>query len=239
MGKRLTTEEFINRSKIIHNNKYDYSLVKYKNNKTKVKIICPIHGIFEQVPNSHLNNNGCSKCYSDGLKTNIDDFIESANQKHNNKYNYDKVCYINTNTKVIITCPVHGDFEQNPADHLKGNGCPRCILKSQTILFQKLQKSFPDELFIWEYSPEWLNKQRLDIFIPKYNLAIEYNGQLHYQSIEYFGGDKKFELQQKRDELKRKKCKDNDCILFEMKYDYNENDYEKLVDNIKSIIKEN
>ena len=60
--KRLTTEQFIKRAKLVHGNKYDYALVEYKNTATKVKIICPVHGIFEQRPNDHLNGKGCSKC---------------------------------------------------------------------------------------------------------------------------------------------------------------------------------
>lgn len=70
-----------------------------------------------------------------------------------------------------------------------------------------------------------------------YNTAVEYNGQLHYHSIDYFGGDVKFELQQERDELKREKCRLNNCALFEVKYDYDDYDYEDLVTNIKTIIK--
>ena len=62
MRKPKTTENFIEKAKQIHGNKYDYSLVEYKNNKTKVKIICPIHGIFEQTPNCHLRLQGCPKC---------------------------------------------------------------------------------------------------------------------------------------------------------------------------------
>ena len=57
-----TRKVFIKESNLIHDNKYDYSLVEYKNNKTKVKIICPIHGLFKQRPNDHLNNHGCFMC---------------------------------------------------------------------------------------------------------------------------------------------------------------------------------
>ena len=61
MSKRKTTEQFIKEAKLIHGNKYDYSLVEYKNNSTKVKIICKAHGMFEQRPSDHLNNHGCKK----------------------------------------------------------------------------------------------------------------------------------------------------------------------------------
>ncbi len=57
-----TTEMFIERAVVIHGNKYDYSLVEYVNSKTKVKIICPNHGVFEQFPTGHLQGNGCFHC---------------------------------------------------------------------------------------------------------------------------------------------------------------------------------
>ena len=55
-------EEFTNKANLIHENKYDYSLVEYINNRTKVKIICSIHGEFEQTPSDHLLRLGCPKC---------------------------------------------------------------------------------------------------------------------------------------------------------------------------------
>ena len=62
MSKRLTTQEFIEQSKKIHNDKYDYSRVKYINNHTKVCIICPEHGEFWQYPQDHKKGVGCPYC---------------------------------------------------------------------------------------------------------------------------------------------------------------------------------
>ncbi len=59
-------------------------------------------------------------------RLNTQEFIKRALSKHNGVYSYDKAQYINTNTKIIITCPVHGDFEQAPKQHLKGSGCSKC-----------------------------------------------------------------------------------------------------------------
>ncbi len=137
MAKKLTHQEFINRSNIIHNNKYDYSLVEYVNNKTKVKIICPIHGTFEQTPNNHLCGQGCKTCgklavtISKTLPTN--DFINRSNIIHNNKYDYSLVEYINSKTKVKIICHIHGTFEQTPNNHLCGQGCKDCGKLTVTI----------------------------------------------------------------------------------------------------------
>jgi len=123
MKKSLTTEEFINKANKIHN-KYDYSLVNYLNNNTKVKIICVKHGIFEQTPNSHLSGSGCAKCSKKFLDREF--FIEEANKIHNNKYDYSLVNYVNNHIKVKIICIKHGIFEQTPNSHLSGSECAKC-----------------------------------------------------------------------------------------------------------------
>ena len=122
---KSSTEEFIEKARKIHSDKYDYSKVNYINNHTKVCIICPEHGEFWQKPLAHILGFGCSKC-SNNHKLTTQEFIEKSNLIYNDKYIYNKVKYINNNTPVIITCPIHGDFEQTPRQHLKGNGCPIC-----------------------------------------------------------------------------------------------------------------
>lgn len=137
MGKKITTEQFIEKAKKIHGNKYNYSKVQYINSSTKVEIICPKHGSFWQSPNNHLSKTkGCPEC-NGGIKLTKEKFIEKAQKIHNNKYNYSKVNYINSQTKIIITCPIHGDFEQLPTNHLSGKGCPNCKrgVKSNTKEF--------------------------------------------------------------------------------------------------------
>lgn len=62
------------------------------------------------------------------MKKTTEQFIFEANKKHSNFYNYSKTNYINNKTKVIITCPIHGDFEQLPYKHLQGSGCRQCAL---------------------------------------------------------------------------------------------------------------
>jgi len=126
MSKRLTTEQFIEKSRRIHGDKYGYDKVEYTNNKTKVVITCPIHGDFEQPPNAHLKGFGCNKCKRLKQKSNTKEFIRRANIVHNGKYNYDKTKYESAFSKVIITCPIHGDFEQQASNHLSGRGCELC-----------------------------------------------------------------------------------------------------------------
>lgn len=133
-GDRCRTSliEFIKKAKAIHGDKYNYDGVDYKNNNTNIKINCPIHGHgdFFQTPGNHThktNPQGCPVC---GGRTNWtkEKFINKSSEVHNGKYNYDKVKFINTIRKVIITCPEHGDFPQTPNKHLSGQKCPRCVL---------------------------------------------------------------------------------------------------------------
>ncbi len=130
MGKKLNTKEFIKRSHIIHNNFYDYSLVKYETNKIKVKIICPIHGEFKQTPKSHLKGQKCKKCVIEKQKKRMtlstEEFINKANKIHSFKYDYSLTKYTHNNNKIIIICPIHGEFEQVAHTHLRGYQCQRC-----------------------------------------------------------------------------------------------------------------
>jgi hypothetical protein len=124
------TELFIEKSKLIHGDKYDYSKVDYLNSRNKVIIICKIHGGFLQKPNGHLDGKGCKKCgrdvCSNKLKFSSEEFIQKAKIIHGDKYDYSKVNYINCNTKVIIICKIHGEFLQIPSGHLSNKGCSKC-----------------------------------------------------------------------------------------------------------------
>lgn len=123
---RHTTKSFIEKANKVHNNLYDYSKTIYgQNNGEKVIIICKIHGEFPQTPDSHLSGHGCPNCYGN-VKWTKDQFIEKANKIHHNKYDYSKFIYVNGDTKSIVICPIHKEFEQRAKDHLLGKGCYQC-----------------------------------------------------------------------------------------------------------------
>lgn len=130
MGKQLTTQDFISRAKAIHGDVYDYSISKYVGASAKIKIGCPVHGVFEQKASHHTNGTGCSKCgfiiSATKNKLGVIKFIEKAKSIHNDKYIYSSVEYKNAHTKIILICPEHGVFEQIPNSHLRGRGCPKC-----------------------------------------------------------------------------------------------------------------
>ena len=121
------TDVFVEKAKRVHGDKYDYSKVEQINNKTKICIVCPIHGEFWQTPNSHLRGCGCAKCGSENVwkkrnKITLCEFIKRSQKTHNNKYDYSKVFFNNTEDKVCIICPEHGEFFQTPHSHLQGHG---------------------------------------------------------------------------------------------------------------------
>ena len=120
----MTKEKFIEKAKAIHGDRYDYSKVEYSNNRTKVCIICPVHGEFWQTPHTHLQGCGCPACYGTKKRTK-EEFVEEARKIHGDRYDYSRVEYINNKTPVCIICPEHGEFWQKPENHLVAKqGCP-------------------------------------------------------------------------------------------------------------------
>lgn len=220
-AKRMPKEEFIQKANLVHNNFYDYSKVNYSNCDTKVEIICPIHGPFWQTPYCHLKGNRCPNCVSN-KKLTKEEFIRRAKLIHGELYDYSKVNYISTKTKVEIICPIHGSFWQTPGNHLDGrNGCPVCLkhkneeqiflfLKRQNIDFEA-EKTFPglkDKKLL-----------RYDFYIPSKNLLIEFNGEQHYHWVKVFHKSyHNFLIQKHHDWLKRKYAEKNKIQLLIISY---------------------
>lgn len=219
---KMTIGEFILRSNKKHQNRYDYSLVDYKNNNTKVKIVCQYHGVFEQVPKDHIRGKGCWKCKISFPKTTTD-FLVDARNTHGDKYDYSKSVYKSALSKLIIICRKHGEFRQSPNKHLSlKHGCPRCkkskgvnkiceILDNQGVMYQteKTIKGCVSK-----------NNRLLyfDVFIEDIKLAIEYDGEQHFRPVDKWGGEKSLQDIKSRDELKNKFCRSNDIKLVRISY---------------------
>jgi very-short-patch-repair endonuclease len=229
--KTKSIEQFIDSSNIKHNKKYSYELVEYKNNKTKVKIICPEHGIFEQTPLAHLRGQGCKKCSIINQRKSTFDFITESNIIHG-EYDYSLVKYVNVHKKVKIKCKKHGIFEQSPNRHLRGDGCPLCreskgekkilkILENNNIKFIR-QKKFE--------GCKNIRQLPFDFYLPDLNLCIEFDGRQHYESVQDFGGDISLGETQKRDKIKTIYCEENNIKLLRIKYN------EKINDKLCQII---
>lgn len=229
-GSVLTKEEFIKKAMKVHGDTFDYSRIEYKNYYTKINIICKKHGIFEQKPRYHLDGRGCLKCsYSD-----LESFILKSNEIHINKYDYSIVDYNGVDRKVIIKCPVHGNFSQLPQNHMKGQGCPSCkdsqgekvirkFLIENNIVFES-QKKF-DEC-------KYKRKLPFDFYLPQHNICIEFDGEQHFEIIKVFGGEKRFKKIQICDNIKTKYCIDENIRLIRIRKETIDN----LVDLILNVL---
>ena len=162
--RKKTTEQFIEEAKSKHGDKYNYSHVIYAGKDNKVIITCKKHGNFEQCANSHLQGYGCKKCACEESsllqRNNINEFVKKGREKHGDKYDYTKVNYVNTKTKVIIICKEHGEFLQTPGDHY-ASGCKKCgdILRAENR----------------RYTKEEIIKMSIDVHGDTYNYSkIEY-----------------------------------------------------------------
>lgn len=243
--KRLTTEIFIKRAQEIHNNKYDYSLTNYVNSHTKVKIICPLHNVFEKTHDSHIGQKqGCPICSkietSEARKLTTNSFIKKAKKIHGNKYVYDNVIYgKNNKTKIDIICPKHGVFNTKPNNHLCGYGCPICSSSKGELfilnfLVENKIEHIRQHVF---YNCKDKNPLRFDFYIPKYNMCIEYDGIQHFKSLIFFGGDEGLIERQHKDKIKNKFCLKHNINLIRIKHtDENIND---ILNNIITIEKVN
>lgn len=225
-----TNEEFIAKLKEIYGDKYDYSKVDYKGNKTKITLICPEHGEFSKIASDLLHKKtGCPFCNQEHKRKHFalgkDEFVKRSTELFNGKYTYDNVKYVNNATKVLITCPKHGDFLCTPANHLKGRGCPICKMESHVYeerIYNILKTIFDEQDIERQYSADWIKHGKsIDFFISKYNLAIEHQGSQHFKPVEIFGGEEAHKRTVELDKEKFNECKENGVELLYFAYEAN------------------
>jgi G:T-mismatch repair DNA endonuclease (very short patch repair protein) len=172
------TDAFIAKARTIHGDTFDYSRVLYHRSNRKVEIICREHGAFWQTPNAHLSRQaGCPKCA--GKSRSTADFVAQASTVHGGRYTYDRTHFSLIKDKLIITCPVHGDFEQVAEAHLIGRGCRYCWYEATTSQGEQ-------EVAAWIKSLGFqLARNRrdllplpmeIDIYLPEHKVGIEFNG---------------------------------------------------------------
>ena len=223
-NQRYSNEDFVIKARQIHGEKYNYDLVEYKTSLSRVIIFCNLcKNTFLQAPGSHLRGNGCLIC-SGYKKYTKEEFSKKAIEVHGNRFDYNLVDYVNTETKVKIFCNKCKEiFFQAPHNHLGGNGCPVCklskgeikvanFLSGKKIFFEK-QKVFDDLISI--------NHLKFDFYLSELNLLIEYDGEGHYKLI--FGStieekQKNLEYCQKNDQIKNEWAKTNNIPLLRIPY---------------------
>lgn len=152
--KKLTTQDFIERAKKTHGEKFDYSKSVYIGMFKPITIICPIHGEYNQRADAHLGGQDCPICgdekQASGMRLTTDDFIRKAKEVHGDKYDYSQTVYYSRSQNrgmIKIICPTHGEFLQSAGNHLRGSGCNKCagrFLQDKNEFINKSKEIFGD-----------------------------------------------------------------------------------------------
>ncbi len=177
-----STDKFIEEATNKHNGRYDYSLVEYKNSTQKISIICKEHGVFQQIASDHVAGRGCQECgyiaSGDSSRMSTEEFIDKAIVIYGDRFDYSKTDYVKSNHKVTITCKVHGDFYQLPADHLSGHTCPACSWTTIAISNgeQELYDYVSSMSDTKQSDRKVIKPMEIDCLIPSKKLGIEYCG---------------------------------------------------------------
>jgi len=197
----ITLEQFIEKANKKHDSAYDYSLVTketYKDTRSIIEVVCPIHGSWYVQGHSHLNAKvGCRKCYFESNKTTREDFIKRSLKIFNGFYDYSEVEELKDgrNTVVTIICPVHGRIKQKANNHLYGKGCKECADEKRTSkgekwLYALVDKAYPG-LQVIPNDKSIVPPFEIDISIPDLNLYIEWNGGYWHSQKEVKRNDEK------------------------------------------------
>lgn len=234
-----TEKNFVEKAMEIHGDRYNYENTIYKNTRSKVKITCKKHGDFEQSPGDHLKGQGCKSCQHENQKSDTKSFIKRARLVHGNKYDYSKVVYQYAREKVTIICPKHGEFEQDPGNHINSrNGCPGCSSSKGEISVAKtlndLGLVFKEQAKFKDCKGKKGAMLKFDFYVESFNLLIEFDGQQHFKQVKAFGGLDKFSKQKENDDIKNIFCECNGISLLRIKYNENVNEaIEKMIKQIK------
>jgi hypothetical protein len=218
MPKKLTTKEFIERSKKIHGDKYDYSKVEYLSIDKKVIIIMD-NVEYLQTPNQHLIGRCPENTKTKKLTT--EEFISKSKEIHGDKYDYSLVDFKNVRGKIKI---IYNGliYEQLGYLHLEGKaprGTEDKISKGEYFI-----SCFLINNNIKYINQHWYSDCRnilplpFDFYLPDYNILIEYDGRQHFESVDLFGGQEGFERRKLNDEIKNKYCIKNGIPLLRISH---------------------
>lgn len=238
-GRNLSYSEKIEQAIKIHNGLYDYSLINEDfNTNQKVSIICPKHGKFDQLWTNHIHQmHGCPKCKKWGRHTITLDELKEKTYNLNTGYEYDWGSYKGYyDNSFKIKCNSHGWFTQQLSNHLQGQKCPKCkSSKGEETIRKFLDKKnisyIRQKTFDLCVNPRTNSRLKFDFYIPHLNLCIEYDGELHFKPIKFFGGSKSYEKQIYLDNIKNEFCKNNKINLLRISF-IQFNDIETILNNL-------
>ena len=136
--KLLSEQEVLKGFDDMHGTTYDYSLMDYQGTRTKIKIICKIHDVYEQTPKAHLKGQGCSRCRKK-IPSN-EEFKTRLKEIYGDSLDYSFVDYVNMRTKVKLICKEHGEIEVFPKHLIYGKhqGCYKC--ENKRIFLKKVNQ---------------------------------------------------------------------------------------------------
>ena len=214
-----STDEFIKKAQNIHGDLYDYTNVKYINNKTHILLKCNgCLNSFKTTPNMHIQQKcGCPSCYGNNQITKKD-FIKKFINIHGSEFKFDKLEVQKANDIIIIYCNTHGYYNttQKKSLYLK-NGCPNCSeSRGEKMVRLFLEKN--NLTFQREYIIKSLGNYRFDFFIPSKNTIIEFDGKQHFQPIPFFGGIRALRKTKHNDYIKTMYCINNHINIIRIKY---------------------
>ncbi len=249
-GKNVSNESFIKNAMKIHGERYNYSKVEYKKAIEKVIITCYLHGDFLQTPNDHLSGNGCLQCgrisTTNSKKSNTSEFIEKARLVHKDElgtplYDYSKVDYKKAIEKVIIICKEHGEFEQQPNNHLTGQGCEKCGIIKRAItqryelceFIEKANSIHKDEdgLPLYDYSKVDYNKS-----IEKVNIICKKHGDFEQRPGNHLQGNGCPTCAGQN--VTKESFIEKAIKIHGDKYDYSNIEYKKAIEKVNIFCKE-
>lgn len=222
---KLNHDDYVNRLSTINPN--IKVLGHYVNYATPILHRCLVHGVeWHTTPGNILSGHGCKKCANDKLayerSKSKSQYAEDL--KKINQYIIVVGEYVNAHTPVLHRCLIDGfEWYAKPNNILSGKGCPKCAeskgerevrqwLDCHNIAY-KHQKVFKDCVDI--------KPLPFDFYLPDYNVAIEYQGEQHYKSVDYFGGEKAFEKRKLHDKIKSDYCAKNNILLLAIPYTKN------------------
>jgi very-short-patch-repair endonuclease/Zn finger protein HypA/HybF involved in hydrogenase expression len=255
-GRIKDLRYFVEEAKKVHGDEYDYSECYLSHNKSGAIVLnnirCKHHGLYSTRANVHIQQKcKCPKCYPPKdkipLEERRDAYIRRAIKIHGEgRFDYSQVDYHRKRDKVKIRCIIHDYwFYQSLEEHTKKKSMGGCPLCSETtgerevrLFLEKKKLEYTAQMEIENIRPDILKLQymRVDFYVKKYRLIIEYNGEQHYKNCGWYKNSKRnLEMQQLRDEVLREYCQKFDFNLLEIKYSEFDN-IGKLIDaKIKEI----
>lgn len=223
-NRKISLKDFLRTAAEVHNNYYNYSKSNYTAMPDKITISCPEGHDFLQVARDHLQGYGCNIC-SGNVKKSKEQFIKDSIRIHFDRYDYDKILYVNFKTKVEILCNACGKyFWQRPNSHVTGKGCPACKFskgeKKVAKILNDMEISFkPQATFI---GLKFKNSLRVDFHLLDLGMVIEYDGEQHFADSTWYRNNNRnasdFEEVRNKDLIKNNYFRNNRIPLLRIPY---------------------